>query len=331
MPARNPFALLGDDAAEANQTALTKKAAPKKAAAPKKPAAAAPKKAAAAPKKAAAAPKKAAAAAPKKAAAAAGPKKADKPAPKKAAAPAEEPVRGSRVPREALDTKRGAPRSERKPDDHKRQQDPNRRPPKREFDRQDGTGRAHEGPKKGGAGRGNWGKPGDAREAEAEMGQDRPERKERGEKRERRERREREPREHRAEKREERELTEEEKALAELRKRQMTLQQFTSKQQAKEKLVLESAPSVEIACSVNEADYQPLHPEAEAEKPKEEGKKDEGKEKQQKEKPKKAKKEELKFNFEFSDDRRPERQRRTPVEKPHKLSTKDETAFPSLA
>jgi len=93
------------------------------------------------------------------------PKKvAKKPAPAPAPAPAKkekakakpaEEVRGSKVPGHVVEQKRAGKPA---PGTRKLAIQRSNRPPKREFDRHDGTGRAHEGPKRNGAGRGNWGK-----------------------------------------------------------------------------------------------------------------------------------------------------------------------------
>jgi len=147
--------------------------------------------------------------------------------PKDVKAPA--PVRGSKVPDAAIEQKRGGIKPSRKPLEIKRT---GNRPPKRQFDRKDGTGRAHEGPKKKGAGRGNWGKVTDYAEGNTEQ-----------------------PKEE--EKPEEPVLSEEEKALKELREKQRTLDQY-QKEHKGEKTILRSKAAVEVECSVDEKNFAPL-------------------------------------------------------------------------
>jgi len=240
--------------------------------------------------------------APKKAAK----KPAPAPAPAKKEAPAKAPaeVRGSKVPEGALERKRG----ERAPGKKLTIQRGNR-PPKRQFDRHDGTGRAHEGMKKGGAGRGNWGKP-------TEHGAEEEKKPEQ---------------EQKEEKKPEPELTEEEKALKELREKQRTFDQYQSKQNSG-KAVLQTAAPVEVECSVDEKNFAPITrvdlveeqekviaaekaPKKAANKPEKAAKKA-------------PKEEKAKIEIQFSEGRR---EHHKETAKPVKLSTADEKAFPSLA
>ena len=256
------------------------------------------------------------------------------PAPKKPVevkAPAE--VRGSQVPKDAVDKKRPG-----RAPGHKLDIQRGTRPPKREFDRHDGTGRAHEGPKKQGAGRGNWGKVVDAQEGEA--AEKKPaERREPREPREPRERREpREPRERRErrerpEKAEEKpaepELTEEEKALIELRNKQRTVEQYQDSQRNVAE-VLRSVAPVDVACSVDEKNFvqfervdlvKEQEEKIAAEKPQAE---------KTEKKAKKAKKvEHAKIQISFNEGRR-EHRKEEAKHKETKVSTADETQFPSL-
>jgi len=236
------------------------------------------------------------------------PKKAKKPAPAPAPTKVEKPkavedVRGSKVPDSAVEHKRGgAPRA---PGHKLSIQRTGGRPPKREFDRHDGTGRAHEGPKKQGAGRGNWGKVTDEH-VEEEKKQEQ-------------------------EKKPEPELTEEEKAAIELRNKQRTLDQYR-KEQKNVKTILHTAAPVEVECSVDEKNFTPLTRVdlvAEQEKKiaaEKAPKKAPAKEKS--EKAKKPKKEEANIEIQFNEGRREHRREHT---KPVKISTSDEKEFPSLA
>lgn len=248
---------------------------------------------------------------------------------KPAAAPAKKPaeakpakeVRGSEVPKDALDKKRaGRPAGRRL--DIQRAPTGNR-PPKREFDRHDGTGRAHEGPKKQGAGRGNWGKAVDAQEGEA-VEKKPEERRERREPRERRERREK-PEEKPAEP----ELTEEEKALIELRNKQRTVEQYQQEQKGV-KVVLRSAAPVDVACSVDEKNFvqfervdlvKQQEEKIAAEKPQVE--------KAEKKAKKTKKVEHASIQIQFNEGRR-EHRREEAKPKETKVSTADEAQFPSL-
>jgi len=242
------------------------------------------------------------------------PKKAKKPAPAPAPTKIEKPkavedVRGSKVPDSAVDHKRGgAPRA---PGHKLSIQRTGNRPPKREFDRHDGTGRAHEGPKKQGAGRGNWGKVTDDHTEEEK-------------KQEQEKKPEPEP---------EPELTEEEKAAIELRNKQRTVDQYM-KEQKKVKTVLHTAAPVEVKCSVDEKNYQMftrVDLVAEQEKKIAAEKAAPKKEKapaQKTEKAKKPKKEEAVIEIQFNEGRREHRREHT---KPVKISTADEKEFPSLA
>lgn len=237
-----------------------------------------------------------------------------KKAPKKPAVPAKnpkdikapQPVRGSKVPDSAIEEKRGGGRPARKPLEIKRNVGTGKRPPKREFDRHDGTGRAHEGHKKQGAGRGNWGKVTDHAEKEEKV---------------------EEPKEEKVE-----ELTEEEKALKELREKQRTVDQY-KKEHKGEKVILRSAAAVEVECSVDEKNFTPitrvdLVAEQEkaiaAENPKKAAAKAE-----KAEKPKKAaKKEEAPvIEINFNEGRREHREK---APKQVKVNVADKEAFPSL-
>jgi len=239
------------------------------------------------------------------------PKKVAKPAPapapakkeKKEPAKPQPEVRGSRVPSSAVEQKRGSRPAGRK----LAIQRTGNRPPKREFDRHDGTGRAHEGMKKKGAGRGNWGKVTD--HVEDEKPQEKPEQ----------------------EKKPEPELTEEEKAKKELLEKQRTLDQYR-KEQKSGKTILRTAAPVEVECSVDEKNFAPLtRVDLVAEQQKiiaaEKAPKKAAKP-EKTEKTKKAKKEEAAIEIQFNDGRREHRRENT---KPVKLSTSDEKAFPSLA
>lgn len=230
-------------------------------------------------------------------------KPAPAPAPAKKEAPAKAPaeVRGSHVPDSALERKRG----ERAPGKKLAIQRTGNRPPKRQFDRHDGTGRAHEGMKKGGAGRGNWGK---ATENVAE---------------------EEKPQEQKEEKKPEPELTEEEKALKELREKQRTLDQYQSKQNSG-KAVLTTAAPVEVECSVDEKNFAPITRVdlvAEQEKVIAAEKAPKKAAKAEKAAKKAPKEEKAKIEIQFSDGRR---EHHKEAAKPVKLSTADEKAFPSL-
>jgi len=274
MSTTNAFALLSTDANDSKIVAAKKKEAPKKVA----------KKAAPAPAPAPAAPAK------------------------KAPKVPEPEVRGSKIPEGAMDRKRGG----RAPGKKLAIQRTGNRPPKREFDRHDGTGRAHEGPRRKGAGRGNWGKVTDQAEEEKH-----------------------EPEEEKKEKKPEPELTEEEKAAKELREKQRTVDQYM-KEQKGVKTILHTAAPVEVECSVDEKNFAPITRVdlvAEQEKAlaaeKGAGKKAAEPKKAEKKAPKKAKKEEAVIDIQFSDGRREHHPRENT--KPVKLSTADEKAFPSLA
>jgi len=247
-------------------------------------------------------------------------KKAKKPAPAPAPAPAKKDtpkskapaeVRGSKVPDSVVEQKRGG----KAPAGRKLaiQRTTGNRPPKREFDRHDGTGRAHEGPKKKGAGRGNWGKVTEhgAEEEKTEK-----------------------PEKHEEEKKPEPELTEEEKAAIELRNKQRTLDQY-KKEQKGGKTILHTAAPVEVACSVDEKNYAPItRVDLVAEQEKllaaEKAPKKAAKPEKVEKAPKKAapKKEDNLFEIQFNDGRR---EHHKEVAKPVKLSTADKEAFPSLA
>jgi len=243
-------------------------------------------------------------------------KEAKKKAPKKVTpAPTQKPgvkapqeVKGSKIPDAAVEEKRGgakAPRSNLHITRNSTRT--GNRPPKREFDRHDGTGRAHEGAKKQGAGRGNWGKVTD----HAEPKEEKPEEKE--------------------EETKEPELTEEEKALKELREKQRTLDDYR-KERKGEKTILRSAAAVEVACSVDEKNFAPISrvdlvAEQEkaiaAEKPKKAAAAP-----AKAEKTKKAKKEEAAIEISFNDGRH-ERHHKEAA-KPAKVDVTDKEAFPSL-
>jgi len=272
MSTTNAFALLSTDANDSKDVAAKKKDAPKKA-----------------PKKAAPAP-------------------APAPAKKEAAktkAPAE--VRGSKIPDSAIEQKRGGAKA---PGRKLAIQRTGNRPPKREFDRHDGTGRAHEGMRKGGAGRGNWGKITDE-----------------GEKTEK-------PQEEKEEKKAEPELTEEEKAAIALREKQRTLEQY-QKEQKGVKTILHTAAPVEVECSVDEKNFAPINRVdlvAEQEKliaSEQTSKKAAKTEKAEKAPKKAAKKEGAAIEIQFNEGRRHEHHKEE--KKPVKLSTADKEAFPSLA
>ena len=262
-------------------------------------------------------------------------------APKPAAAPAKKPaevkapkeVRGSEVPKDTLDKKRAGRAPGHKLDIQRAPA--GNRAPKREFDRHDGTGRAHEGPKKQGAGRGNWGKVVDAQEGEAveKKPEERRERRERREPREPREPRERRERRERPEKTEEKpaepELTEEEKALIELRNKQRTVEQYQQEQKGV-KVILRSRAPVDVACSVDEKNFVQFErvdlvkqeeEKIAAEKPQVE---------KAEKKAKKAKKvEHANIQIQFNEGRR-EHRKEEAKPKETKVSTADETQFPSL-
>jgi len=234
-------------------------------------------------------------------------KVAKKPAPAPAPAPAkkttkapEKEVRGSKIPDSAVEQKRGGGKA---PAGRKLAIQRNgNRPPKREFDRHDGTGRAHEGPKKRGAGRGNWGKVTEHGAEEKPEQQEKPE-----------------P-----------EMTEEEKAAKELRDKQQTLDQYR-KEQKGVKTILHTAAPVEVECSVDEKNFAPIaRVDLVAEQEKliasEKGAKKAPEPAKKAEKaPKKAKKEDAKIEIQFSDNRREHHARES--SKPVKLGEKD---FPSL-
>ena len=270
--------------------------------------------------------------------AAAAKKKAPKRKAPQSTAPAKKPtdvkppkeVRGSEVPKDTLDKKRPGRVPGRKLEIQRAPA--GNRPPKREFDRHDGTGRAHEGPKKQGAGRGNWGKVVDAQEGEAaeKKPEERRERRERREPREPRERRERRERPAKTEEKPaEPELTEEEKALIELRNKQRTVEQYQEEQKGV-KVILQSRAPVDVACSVDEKNFAPLErvdlvkeEEAKiaAEKPQVE---------KAAKKTKKAKKvEHANIQIQFNEGRR-EHRKEEAKPKETKISTADETQFPSL-
>jgi len=236
-----------------------------------------------------------------------------KPAPAPAKKPegvkAPQDVRGSKVPAAAVEEKRGGAKGPRKLDiqRNQRNQGTGKRPPKREFDRHDGTGRAHEGAKKQGAGRGNWGKVTDHA--------DKPEEKHEEEKHE-----------------EEPVLTEEEKAKKELLEKQRTVEQY-QKEQKGVKTILRSAAAVEVECSVKEENFAPLtrvdlvaeqEKAIAAEKPKKA-------EKAKTEKAKKAPKAEKAPEIEISFNEGGRREHRKEVHKPVKVNVADKEAFPSLA
>jgi len=264
MSTANAFSLLGTDADDSKVVAA---AAKKKEAAPKKVA-----------KKPAPAPA---------------------PAPKKTNKAPEKEVRGSKIPDSAVEQKRGG----KAPAGRKLAiQRTGNRPPKREFDRHDGTGRAHEGMRKKGAGRGNWGKVtehGAEEKTEEKVEQPEPE------------------------------LTEEEKAAIELREKQQTLDQYR-KEQKGVKTILHTAAPVEVECSVDEKSFAPLtRVDLVAEQEKaiaaEKGAKKAEPAKKAEKAPKKAKKEEAKIEIQFSDNRREHHHKE--AAKPVKMTEKD---FPSL-
>jgi len=241
-------------------------------------------------------------------------KVAKKPAPapepaKKEKEPAKAPaeVRGSKIPDSAVEQKRGGGRAPGRK--LAIQRTGGNRPPKREFDRHDGTGRAHEGLSKKGAGRGNWGKVTEhGAEEEKKEGEEKQEQ----------------------EKKPEPELSEEEKAKLELLNKQRTLDQY-KKEQKGVKTILHTAAPVEVECSVDEKNFAPLTRVdlvAEQEKviaaektPKKAAKAEKT------EKAKKAKKEEANIEIQFNEGRR---EHRREAQKPVKLSTADKEAFPSL-
>jgi len=221
---------------------------------------------------------------------------------KEKAKPAPAEVRGSKIPDSAVEQKRGGNKA---PVRKLAIQRSGNRPPKRQFDRHDGTGRAHEGPKKQGAGRGNWGKVTDHTEHAPEEEK------------------------HEQEKKPEPELTEEEKALIELRNKQRTLDQY-KKEQKGVKTILHTAAPVEVDCSVDEKNFAPLTRVdlvAEQEKVIAAEKAPKKEKAPKSEKAKKAKKEEAAIEIQFSEGRR---EHRREASKPVKLNTADEVAFPSL-
>jgi len=242
-------------------------------------------------------------------------KEPKKKAPKKVVTPAKnpkdikapQPVRGSKVPAAAVEEKRGGAKAPRKLEIKRT----GNRPPKREFDRHDGTGRAHEGHKKQGAGRGNWGKVTDHVEEKTEETKE-------------------------EEKHEEPALTEEEKAAIELREKQRTLEQY-KKERKGEKTILRSAAAVEVECSVDEKNFTPLSrvdlvaeqekkiAAEKTEKPKKAAAKAE-----KTEKPKKAPKKEeaAAIEINFNDGHREHREK---APKQAKVNVADKEAFPSLA
>jgi len=243
-------------------------------------------------------------------------KKVVKKAPKKVAAPAKNPegvkapkeVRGSKIPDSAVQEKRGGA-SKNGPRKLAIQRT-GKRPPKREFDRHDGTGRAHEGHKKQGAGRGNWGKPTDQAEENVEKHE---------------------------EKKEEPVLTEEEKAKLELLEKQRTVEQY-QKEHKGGKTILRSAAAVEVECSVDEKNFAPISrvdlvAEQEkaiaAEKPKKAAAPKA--EKTEKAPKKAAKKEEAAIEIQFNEGRREHRKEKEAAPKQQKVNVADKEAFPSLA
>jgi len=239
-------------------------------------------------------------------------KPAPAPAPAKKEAPAKPPteVRGSKVPDSALERKRG----ERAPGKKLAIQRTGNRPPKRQFDRHDGTGRAHEGMKKNGAGRGNWGKATEHGAEEEKPQEEKPQ----------------EEKEQKEEKKPEPELTEEEKALKELREKQRTLEQYQSKQNSG-KAVLHTAAPVEVECSVDEKNFAPITRVdlvAEQEKIIAAEKAPKKAAKAEKAAKKAPKEEKAKIEIQFNEGRR---EHHKEAAKPVKLSTSDEKAFPSLA
>ena len=276
MSTRGAFDLLPkdveDDAIVVKEKKVVKKPAKKPAAPAKKPAAPAKKEEPAKPAPKKAEPAKKPAAPAKKPAAPAKKEEPVKPVPVKIAEHEEEvrpPRRGDRPPR-AVRT--------------------GNRPPKREFDRHDGTGRAHE-VKKGGAGRGNWSKPGD--EAKEDV-------------------------------RPPRELTEEEKHEEEIRKiraQQKTYEQYASKK-AMEKEVLVSKEGT-AAVEADTTELKPIEREEFVVKKEEAPKK-----KADKKKPKKVVAAPIEVSF-AEGHRRFEREDRH-EKKAAKASVEDETAFPAL-
>jgi len=256
-------------------------------------------------------------------------KEATKKAPKKVATPAKKPegvkapqeVRGSKVPDAAVEHKRGNAAGKgpagKGPRKLSIQRNTGNRPPKREFDRHDGTGRAHEGPKKQGGGRGNWGKLTDHEEPHEEGKEEK----------------------HEEAPKEEKQETEEEKARRELLEKQRTVDQYR-KEQKGVKTILRSAAAVEVECSVDEKNFAPiarvdLVAEQEkaiaAENPKKAAAKKA--EKTEKAAPKKAapKKEEAAIEISFSDDRREHHKDSSKAAHHAKVNVADEKAFPSLA
>jgi len=251
-------------------------------------------------------------------------KEEKKKAPKKTATPAKKPegmkapqdVRGSRVPDSAVEHKRGGD-ANKGPRKLSIQRSGNR-PPKREFDRHDGTGRAHEGAKKQGAGRGNWGKLTDHEEKHEEG-------------------KEEEKHEEVAPKEEKPEETEEEKARRELLEKQRTVDQYR-KEQKGVKTILRSAAAVEVECSVDEKNFAPiarvdLVAEQEKKIAAEKAPKKAAPAKAEKA-PKKAapKKEEAAIEISFNEGRRDHHNRESSKGAHHaKVNVADEAAFPSLA
>jgi len=239
-----------------------------------------------------------------------------KKAPKKVATPAKnpqdvkapQPVRGSKIPDSAIEHKRGGAGKPTRKLDIKRT---GNRAPKREFDRHDGTGRAHEGMKKQGGGRGNWGKVTDHTEESID--------------------------DHKEEKHEEPVLTEEEKALIELREKQKTVDQY-KKQRKGEKTILKSAAAVEVECSVDEKNFAPLTRVdlvaeqekiiAAEKKPKKAPAKAEKAEKPKKAAPKKEEAPVIEINF---NEGHREHREKAPKPVKAKINVDDKEAFPSLA
>jgi len=175
------------------------------------------------------------------------------------------------------------------------QQGNGNRPPKREFDRHDGTGRAHE-VKKGGAGRGNWGRPGDEAKPEPEA---KP-----------------------------RELTEEEKHEEEIRKlraMQKTYTQYACKQAGQKEVLVSKEGSGAVEADTTE--LKPIEREDLAAKKVEKTEKAD-KKKADKKKPKKAATTEV--TVVFSDGHRRFDREDRHEKKVAKASVKDEEAFPAL-
>jgi len=248
-------------------------------------------------------------------------KEATKKAPKKVATPAKKPegikapqdVRGSKIPDSAVEHKRGNKNAAAKgPRKLSIQRNTGNRPPKREFDRHDGTGRAHEGAKKQGAGRGNWGKLTDHEEKHEEGKEEK----------------------HEETPKEEKQETEEEKARRELLEKQRTVDQYR-KQQKGVKTILRSAAAVEVECSVDEKDFAPISRVdlvAEQEKAiaSEKAPKKAAPAKAEKAPKKAAKKEEAAIEISFNDDRREHHRESSKGAHTVKVNVADEKAFPSL-